>query len=93
MQLPDDVVELTARQMIASQEFSHIYGKFSLMDDNERQGWLDLAQKLLGKVAPFIVFHALMQAADAAQADELATAQEVIYDIRRMAAQEMLDKL
>lgn len=89
MNIPDDVVELAAWEMVTSQEFSHVWGEWSEMDDNERQGWLEPAQKLLKKVAPLIAFYALMEAADAAQGDELTTAAEVIYDLRVRAAQEL----
>lgn len=79
--------------MLMCQEYSEAhYGHWEDMEKNERERWISDARKVLGKVAPFIAFHALMEAADAAQADELTTAGEVIYDLRVRAAQELAGK-
>lgn len=90
MNIPDDVIELAARKMLKRQEFAPTWDS---LDDIEREIWLEGAQEVVGSIAPYLAFAALMEAADAAQGDDLTAAAEVIYDLRARAAQGLVDTL
>jgi len=90
MKIADDVIQLAARKMLKCLEFAPTWDS---LDDTEREIWLEHAQRVVTSIAPYLAFATLMEAADAAQEDELSTAREVIGDMRQRAAQELVNTL